>query len=180
MSDKSTYSWMPTKKGKPYLPTEPQFRPKSQLTQTINTAMGYDDDDYYRDEDVGDDGTIVYDENIQKSPPASTYRPSGELHNKGIQERHGDEVDEGLRSQWSISAVGFVSEEKSTAAFEEAVIAQRLFKQLGAKNSRYGHHSSHLVEIAIVISNLLPNSIVSWPSKTSIASCGGLSFATMV
>ena len=89
---------------------------------------GYNLDD--DDEDVGDDGTIVYGEDIQASQPPSIRRPtSGDIH-------HGDEGDAELRSQWSVSAAGFMSEEKSKAAFEEAVTAQRLFKQLGAKNSR--------------------------------------------
>ena len=103
---------------------------------------GYNLDDDDDDEDVGDDGTIVYGEDIQASQPASIWRPtSGDIHHRVIQERHGDEGDAELRSQWSVSAAGFMSEEKSIAAFEEAVIAQRLFKQLGAKNSRYSDHS---------------------------------------
>jgi protein-tyrosine phosphatase len=45
MSDKPTYSWVPQgKKGAPYLPSEPKYTPKSQLTKT---AMGYDDLDEY-------------------------------------------------------------------------------------------------------------------------------------
>jgi protein-tyrosine phosphatase len=49
MSDKPTFSWVPQgKKGAPYLPLEPQYKPKSQLTKTVNAAMKYDDEDYDR------------------------------------------------------------------------------------------------------------------------------------
>lgn len=44
MSNKPTYSWVPKGKGAAYLPSEPQYKPISQLTKTVNTAMGYDDE----------------------------------------------------------------------------------------------------------------------------------------
>eukprot|EP01036_Dinobryon_divergens_P026605 gene26605-35277_t len=42
-------------------------------------------------------------------------------------EEDGKEEEELLHSHWRVSVEGFMSEEKSIAAFEEAVIAQRLF-----------------------------------------------------
>lgn len=98
------------------------------LTEGYNLDLDDDDDDDYGDED---NGAIEYDGRMHTTAP--DWDPRG---------AHGDRDGDGkeeeiLHSHWRVSVEGFMSEEKSIAAFEEAVIAQRLFRQLGAKNSRY-------------------------------------------